>query len=120
MTDTKEEKLKLARRTKTLIRKAINMFDNECGYYEWDVREFNSLQKLIDEMIDLLESSEYIEPSPYNPCPICGGEVELILDADQYRDFDWLTDVFQCNHCKTTFEANQLSDILYLYFKKNK
>lgn len=120
MTETKEEKLKLARRTKTLIRKAIIMFDNELDYYEWDGREFNSLQEIIDKMIDLLDNSEYTEPSPYKPCPICGGEVELILDAEQYGDFDMLTDVFQCNHCKTTFEANQLSDILYLYFKKNK
>ena len=118
MKETKEGKLKLARRTKTLIRKMIIMLDDELNYYEWDVREYNSLQELINNMMDALDNSD-TEPSPYKPCPICGGEVELILNSEQYGDFDMLTDVFQCNHCKTTFEANELSDILYQYFKKN-
>lgn len=69
-------------------------------------------------IINLLEDTDDVVETQYQPCPICGGKIEFKSDIQKHNDNDELLDTFQCKNCKTTFESDGLSDILYLYFKR--
>lgn len=54
----------------------------------------------------------------YRKCPICGGKIRY-SDENEYNSNDELIDVFECENCKTRFESDGNSDILYNYFRKD-
>lgn len=110
--------MKLEKRTRDALIETLKILDWECVCYEWNTEEYNRLKIIMTNMLDLLEDIDYVAKTKYQPCPICNGEIEFKSNIQKYNDNDELLDVFHCKNCKTTFESDGLSDILYLYFKK--
>lgn len=110
--------MKFEKRTREAMIEAMKILDWECDCYEWDTKEYNKLQSITTNITDVLEDADAVVETQYQPCPICGGEIEFKSNIPQYSDDDGLLDTFQCKNCKTTFESDGLSDILYLYFKR--
>lgn len=110
--------MKLEKRTKNALTETLKILDWECDCYEWNTQEYIELKKIMTNIIDFLEDSDTVVETEYQPCPICGGEIEFKSDIQKHSDNDELLDIFQCKNCKTTFESDGLSDILYLYFKR--
>lgn len=110
--------MKFEKRTREAMTETLKILDWECDCYEWDTKEYNKLQSIMTNIIDVLEDTDAVVETQYQPCPICGGEIEFKSDIPQHNGNDELLDTFQCKNCKTTFESDGLSDILYLYFKE--
>lgn len=110
--------MKLEKRTKNALAEALKILDWECDCYEWNTQEYIELQKIMTYITNSLEDTDCVVETQYQPCPICGGEIEFKSNIPQYSDDDGLLDTFQCKNCKTIFESDGLSDILYLYFKR--
>lgn len=110
--------MKLEKRTKDAMIQAIKIFDRECDCYEWNTKEYHKLQNIMTNIIDFVEDADTVVETQYQPCPICGGEIEFTADIQNHGNDDELLDVFKCKNRKTTFESDGLSNILYLYFKR--
>lgn len=82
------------------------------------LKNISNYKKIMTYITNSLEDTDCVVETQYQPCPICGGEIEFKSNIPQYSDDDGLLDTFQCKNCKTTFESDGLSDILYLYFKR--